>query len=141
MSDVSEDGSTVSDWDDEEQRRGISINLAVVPVEFQETKLNLVDTPGYLDFVGEVISGLSVSEAGLVLLDSVAGVEVGTELSWEQLDNVDKPRLIFVNKMDRENANFANALASATEVFLRNNSAIPAAYWFRRGFRRRRQPG
>ncbi len=112
-----EDGSTVSDWDDEEQRRGISINLSVVPVEFQETKLNLVDTPGYLDFVGEVISGLSVSEAGLVLLDSVAGVEVGTELAWEQLEAVEKPRLIFVNKMDRENANFANALASATEVF------------------------
>ncbi len=112
-----EDGSTVSDWDEEEQRRGISINLAVVPVEFQDTKLNLVDTPGYLDFVGEVISGLSVSEAGLVLLDSVAGVEVGTELAWEQLDAVEKPRMIFVNKMDRENANFANALASASEAF------------------------
>ncbi len=112
-----EDGSTVSDWDDEEQRRGISINLSVVPVEFQDLKLNLVDTPGYLDFVGEVISGLSVSEAGLVLLDSVAGVEVGTELSWEQLEAVEKPRLIFVNKMDRENANFENALASATEAF------------------------
>ena len=112
-----EDGSTVSDWDVEEQQRGISINLSVVPVEFQETRLNLVDTPGYLDFVGEVISGLSISEAGLVLLDSVAGVEVGTELAWEQLDAVEKPRLIFVNKMDRENANFANALASATDVF------------------------
>ena len=112
-----EDGSTMSDWDAEEQRRGISINLSVVPVDFQGTKLNLLDTPGYLDFVGEVISGLAVSEAGLVLLDSVAGVEVGTELAWEQLDAVDKPRLIFVNKMDRENANFDNALASVQEVF------------------------
>ncbi len=112
-----EDGSTMSDWDAEEQRRGISINLSVVPVDFQGTKLNLLDTPGYLDFVGEVISGLAVSEAGLVLVDSVAGVEVGTELAWEQLDAVDKPRLIFVNKMDRENANFDNALASVHEVF------------------------
>ena len=112
-----EDGSTMSDWDAEEQRRGISINLSVVPVDFQGTKLNLLDTPGYLDFVGEVISGLAVSEAGLVLVDSVAGVEVGTELAWEQLDAVDKPRLIFVNKMDRENANFDNALASVQEVF------------------------
>ena len=112
-----EDGSTRSDWDAEEQRRGISINLSVVPVDFQGTKLNLLDTPGYLDFVGEVISGLAVSEAGLVLVDSVAGVEVGTELAWEQLDAVDKPRLIFVNKMDRENANFDNALASVHEVF------------------------
>lgn len=112
-----EDGSTVADWDPEEQRRGISINLSVVPVQFEDTKLNLVDTPGYLDFVGEVISGLGVSEAGLVLLDSVAGVEVGTELAWEQLDGVNKPRLIFVNKMDRENANFETAVASATEAF------------------------
>ena len=112
-----EDGSTMSDWDSEEQRRGISINLSAVPVDFQGTKLNLLDTPGYLDFVGEVISGLAVSEAGLVLVDSVAGVEVGTELAWEQLDAVDKPRLIFVNKMDRENANFDNALASVHEVF------------------------
>ena len=112
-----EDGSTVADWDPEEQRRGISINLSVVPVQFEDTKLNLVDTPGYLDFVGEVISGLGVSEAGLVLLDSVAGVEVGTELAWEQLDGVNKPRLIFVNKMDRENANFETAVASATETF------------------------
>ncbi len=112
-----EDGTTVSDWDAEEQRRGISINLSIVPVEFQGTKLNLVDTPGYLDFVGEVISGLAVSEAGLVLVDSVAGVEVGTELSWEQLEAVEKPRLVFINKMDRENANFERAMASLNEVF------------------------
>ncbi len=112
-----EDGSTVSDWDAEEQRRGISINLAIVPVEGEDTKLNLVDTPGYLDFVGEVISGLAVSEAGLVLVDSVAGVEVGTELAWEQLDAAQKPRLIFINKMDRENANFERALASVNEAF------------------------
>ncbi len=112
-----EDGSTVSDWDVEEQRRGISINLSIVPAEFQGTKLNLVDTPGYQDFVGEVISGLAVSEASLVLVDSVAGVEVGTELSWEQLDAVDKPRLVFINKMDRENANFERAMASLNEVF------------------------
>ncbi|MBI3960697.1 MAG: GTP-binding protein, partial [Chloroflexi bacterium] len=71
-----EDGTTVSDWDAEEQRRGISINLSIVPVVFKDIKLNLVDTPGYLDFMGEVISALSVCEAGLVLVDSVAGVEV-----------------------------------------------------------------
>ncbi|MDE0430205.1 MAG: elongation factor G [Caldilineaceae bacterium] len=112
-----EDGSTVSDWDAEEQRRGISINLAIVPVESQNTRLTLIDTPGYLDFVGEVISGLAVSEAGLVLIDSVAGVEVGTELAWEQLDAARKPRLIFINKMDRENANFERALGSINEAF------------------------
>ena len=122
-----EDGSTVSDWDAEEQRRGISINLAIVPVEAGETKLNLIDTPGYLDFVGEVISGLAVSEAGLVLVDSVAGVEVGTELAWEQLDAAQKPRLIFINKMDRENANFERALASVNEALFGHHPALPAA--------------
>lgn len=115
-----EDGTTVSDWDAEEQRRGISINLSIVPLEFQGTKLNLVDTPGYLDFVSEVISGLAVSEAGLVLVDSVSGVEVGTELAWDQLDAANKPRLVFINKMDRENANFERALESLADIFADN---------------------
>lgn len=112
-----EDGTTVSDWDQEEQRRGISIHLSVVPVVFESTKINLVDTPGYLDFVGEVISTLTVTEAGLVLVDSVSGVEVGTELAWDRLDEIDKPRMVFVNKMDRENANFRRALESLQSSF------------------------
>ncbi len=115
-----EDGTTVSDWDPEEQRRGISINLSVAPVTFKNTKVNLVDTPGYLDFVGEVISALSVTEAGLVLVDAVAGVEVGTELAWDQLDAANKPRLIFVNKMDRENANFQRVLENLRSTFSGN---------------------
>jgi len=112
-----EDGATVSDWDAEEQRRGISINLSVVPVVFKDIKLNLVDTPGYLDFMGEVISALSVCEAGLVLVDSVAGVEVGTELAWERLNAANKPRLVFVNKMDRENASYQRVLADLQQTF------------------------
>ncbi|MBI3957858.1 MAG: elongation factor G, partial [Chloroflexi bacterium] len=112
-----EDGTTVSDWDAEEQRRGISINLSVVPVVFKDIKLNLMDTPGYLDFMGEVISALSVCEAGLVLVDSVAGVEVGTELAWERLNTANKPRLVFVNKMDRENANYQRVLTDLQETF------------------------
>jgi len=112
-----EDGTTVSDWDVEEQRRGISINLSVVPVVFKDIKLNLVDTPGYLDFMGEVISALAVCEAGLVLVDSVSGVEVGTELAWDRLNTADAPRLIFVNKMDRENANYQRVLADLRQTF------------------------
>src|SRR5690349_607176 len=73
-----EDGTTTSDWDPEEQRRGLSINLSVIPIEFENMKLNLIDTPGYLDFTGEQISALQVAEAGLVLVDAVAGAEVGT---------------------------------------------------------------
>ena len=112
-----EDGTTASDWDSEEQRRGISINLAVVPIEFEETKINLIDTPGYLDFVGEVVGALHIAEAGLVLVDAVAGAEVGTELAWDRLTELNKPRIIFVNKMDRENASFSRALESLKASF------------------------
>ncbi|RIK42884.1 MAG: elongation factor G [Chloroflexi bacterium] len=107
-----EDGSTVSDWDPEEHRRQISINLSVVPVEFEETKINLLDTPGYQDFVGEIISALHVAEASLLVVDAVAGAEVGTELAWDYLTDRELPRLIFINKMDRENADFEQAVAS-----------------------------
>ncbi len=112
-----EDGTTVSDWDAEEQRRGISINLSVVPVIFNDIKLNLIDTPGYIDFSGEVIGALEVAEAGLVLVDSVAGVEVGTELAWDLLDTAKKPRMVFINKMDRENAGFKRVLEDLTSTF------------------------
>lgn len=120
-----EDGSTVSDWDPEEQRRGISINLSVVPIEFNGTKLNLIDTPGYLDFVGEVISALHVAEAGLLLVDAVAGAEVGTELAWDRLVEQNKPRIIFVNKMDRENANFQRAVESVRASFGESSTILP----------------
>lgn len=107
-----EDSSTVADWDAEEHRRGISINLSVIPVEFDTTKLNLIDTPGYQDFGGEVISGLYAAEAGLVVVDAVSGCQVGTELAYERLRDLQKPRIVFVNRMDRENANFTNAVQS-----------------------------
>ncbi len=111
-----EDGSTVSDWDEEEQRRGISTNLSVIPVQIGEKCLNLIDTPGYLDFQGEVISALQVAESGLLLVDAVAGAEVGTELAWNRLARLKKPRIIFINKMDRENANFRAAVQDLQET-------------------------
>ncbi|MCB9149834.1 MAG: elongation factor G [Caldilineaceae bacterium] len=120
-----EDGSTTSDWDPEEQRRGISINLSVIPIEFNDTKLNLIDTPGYLDFVGEVISALHVAESGLLLVDAVAGAEVGTELAWDRLAEQNKPRIIFVNKMDRENANFQRAVESLRASFGDSSTILP----------------
>lgn len=107
-----EDGTTVSDYDTEEQRRHISINLSIVPVEFHNHRINLVDTPGYQDFVSEVIAALDVSEAGLIVVDAVSGCEVGTELAWDRLNELKKPRIIVINKMDRENANFAQTVES-----------------------------
>ncbi len=111
-----DDGTTVSDWDAEEHRRKISINLSVIPVEYDNIKINLLDTPGYLDFVGEVISALEVAEAGLVLVDAVAGAEVGTELAWNYLNEQKLPRIVFVNKMERENANFQKAVDSLSQI-------------------------
>ena len=120
-----EDGTTASDWDTEEQRRGISINLSVLPVDARDAKINLIDTPGYLDFVGEIISALHVAEAGLLLVDAVAGAEVGTELAWDRLIESEKPRIIFVNKMDRENADFLKAVASLQESLGSDANIIP----------------
>jgi elongation factor G len=111
-----EDHSTVSDWDPEEHRRGISINLSVAPIEYQDTKINLIDAPGYQDFIGEVIGALHAAEAGLVLVDAVSGCQVGTELAYDRLKELGKPRLMFVNRMDRENANYARAVESLRDT-------------------------
>jgi elongation factor G len=111
-----EDGTTVSDWDAEEQRRQISINLSIVPVDHGGHRINMIDTPGYQDFVGEVVSALHAAEAGLIVVDAVAGAEVGTELVWDRLNELGKPRIIFVNKIDRENANFQRTIESLREA-------------------------
>jgi elongation factor G len=112
-----EDGTTVSDWDAEEQRRNISINLSVIPIDFEGQRINLIDTPGYQDFVGETISALQVSEAGLMIVDAQAGVQVGTELAWDRLNETKKPRIIFINRLDRENADFGKVMESLRQSF------------------------
>lgn len=110
-----EDGTTVSDFEDEEIRRGLSLSTSVIPVEYKDHKVNVLDTPGYTDFVGEVISAFRVVESAVILVDSVAGLEVGTEIAWNYCDQFKLPRLLLVNKMERENANFQKAVASVQE--------------------------
>lgn len=112
-----EEGTAIADFDEEEVRRRISVSLAVVPCPWAGAKLNLVDTPGYLEFVGEVLAGLSVSDAAVFVLDASAGVEVGTELVWRYADERSLPRLVFINKMERENARFDVAVGSLSEKF------------------------
>jgi elongation factor G len=104
------DGTTTSDYDPGEIKRQISINLSLLPCQWKDCKLNLVDTPGYSDFVAEVKAGLAVSEGAVIIVCAVSMVEVGTEQVWGYASEAKLPRLIFVNKMDRENANFFNAL-------------------------------
>ena len=110
-----EDGSTISDFDEEEIRRGISLFTSVVPVEYNNVKLNLLDTPGYTDFIGEVISAMRVSDAALILVDSVAGLEVGTEMALQYSEEFNIPRMILINKMERDNANFEKVLQAVQE--------------------------
>ncbi|MBM4466361.1 MAG: elongation factor G [Chloroflexi bacterium] len=112
-----DEGTTVSDYDEEEIRRHISLSTSVVPCEWNGHKINALDTPGYLDFVGEVKGAVRVANGALILLDAVAGVEVGTDLVWGYADEQNLPRLIFINKMDRENANFKRCLDALREKF------------------------
>ena len=107
-----EDGTTVSDFDEEEVRRGISIYSTVIPVEYKGIKINVLDTPGYTDFVGEMVSALRVADGAIILADSVAGLEVGTELAWDYCNSFKLPRFLVINKMERENANFQKVLSS-----------------------------
>ncbi|NOQ39081.1 MAG: elongation factor G [Anaerolineales bacterium] len=109
-------GTTVSDFQDEEKRRGISISTSVIPVEYNNTKINILDTPGYTDFVGEVISALRVVDGVIIPVDSVAGAEVGTELAWSYANDFNLPRFVLINMMDRENANFQKALESVRQM-------------------------
>lgn len=110
-----EDGTTIGDYDDEEIRRGISLFTAVVPIEFKNTKLNLLDTPGYTDFIGEVISAMRVADGVLILVDSVAGLEVGTEMALQYSEQFNLPKMMLINKMERDNANFQKALQSVQD--------------------------
>ena len=107
-----EDGTAVSDFDEEEHRRRISVSTSLIAVEYDNYKINLLDTPGFTDFVGEVKSALRVADAAIIVVDAVAGVEVGTELVWQYCDEMNLPRFVVINKMDRDNANFQRTLES-----------------------------
>lgn len=105
-----EDGTTLSDYDPEETRRHISVQLAVLPLEWMHAKVTLIDTPGYYDFVGDVHQSIRAVDGAIILFEAVAGVEVGTEAVWGYADEQSLPRIAVINKMDRENANFDRTL-------------------------------
>lgn len=111
-----EDGTTVSDFEEEEIRRGLSLSTSVIPVEYSGTKINFLDTPGYTDFIGEVISALRIADSAMVMVDAVAGIEVGTEIAWQYCDQFNLPRFVVINKMNRENANFKKALETVRAI-------------------------
>lgn len=110
-----DEGNTVADYHPEEIKRKSTVNASLVACEWLDTKINLLDTPGFSDFFGEVKGVLRVSDCLLMLVDAVAGVEVSTEIVWELADESNLPRIAFINKMDRENADFVKALDSMRE--------------------------
>ena len=119
-----DDGTTTSDYDPDEISRHISVQLSILPVEWRDTKINVLDTPGYADFVGEVKEAIRVVDSAIIVLDAVSGVEIGTESVWKYADEQNIPRFLFVNKMDRENADFYRFLEQAQERFGKGVTAI-----------------
>jgi elongation factor G len=112
-----EDGNTTSDYDSDEVQRQISINLSLLPCPWEGVKINLIDTPGYADFVGEVMAAVRIADAAVIVVCAASGVEVGTEQAWKRAEDRALPRLILVNKMERENANFQQILEQIKAKF------------------------
>ena len=114
------DGTTVCDYDPEEIKRGFSLASKVAPFMWKNTKINVLDTPGFLDFVGEVNQSLRVADAALILVDGKAGIEVGTELAWDNAQEAGIPTAFFINKFDDNEARFGRVLDSLHEKFGKN---------------------
>lgn len=112
-----EDGNTFSDFDKEEISRKVSIGASVIPTEWENLKYNFLDTPGYFDFAGEMYGALEASEAAVILVDASSGVEVGTEKAWKYTDKKGIPKIVFLNKMDKENVNFDKVFNELKEAF------------------------
>ena len=106
-----EEGTTASDFEPDEVKRKVSINASLLPVEWKDRKINLIDSPGYADFIGDAYSGLAAADTAVIVVCAASGVQVGTELAWEMADEAGKPRAILINRLDRENANFETTLS------------------------------
>ena len=111
------DGNTVSDFGKEEQKRKFSISTSVVPLEWENVKINILDTPGYFDFVGEVEEAVSAADAAVIVVSGKAGVEVGTEKAWDLCEKYKLPRMIFVTDMDLDNASYRQVVEDMTDKY------------------------
>jgi len=112
-----EDGTTVTDFDPEEHARGMSLSLALAPFEWKGFKINLIDTPGYADFIGDVHAAMRVADLAVFVVSAVEGVEVQTEYAWGVAEDHGVPRMIFINKLDKERASFDRTLAQLKDRF------------------------
>ena len=121
-----EDGNTISDYDLEEKKRKISISTSILPCEWRDVKINIVDMPGYFDFIGEMIQGLKASDIDIITVSAKSGIKVGTEKAWEYVNKHNKPRGFFINKLDEENSNYEKVLLSLKDKF--GVSVVPIQY-------------
>lgn len=112
-----DDGNTVSDFGKEEQKRKISVSTSVIPIEWAGNKINIIDTPGFFDFVGEVEEGISAAGAAIIVVNGKAGVEVGTKKAWDLCEKYKLPRMIYVSNMDVDNASFRQVVEDMTAMF------------------------
>jgi elongation factor G len=112
-----QEGNTVCDYDEEEIKRQISISTTLAPVEWNDCKINILDAPGYADFIGEMRSTMRVADLAVFVVSAVEGIEVQTQVAWNYADELELPRMIFINKLDRENSSFRTTLDSMRETF------------------------
>ena len=112
-----EDGNTISDFDKEEIKRKCSIHMSLVPIEWQDVKINILDTPGFFDFIGEVEEAVSVADAAVIVVSGKAGIQTGTKRAWEICDKYKLPRMIFVTDMDIDNASYRQVVAQLQELY------------------------
>lgn len=121
-----EDGNTVSDFDPEEKKRQISLQASVAPIFYNGYKINLVDLPGYFDFVGETIQGMRAVDMAMIVMSATSGIEVGTEKAWKYAEKIKLPRAFYINKMDREHADFDKVFAELKDKF--GLAVVPVQY-------------
>ena len=112
-----DEGNTTSDFDPDEIARKVSINTSLAPLEWDDHKINILDTPGYADFIGEVIAAYRAVNAAVIVVDAVSGIQVQTEKAWQLAEEHGLPRLFFINRLDKENADFAKVIAELRETF------------------------
>ena len=122
-----EDGTTASDYEPEEQRRQTSVQTSLVPCRWKDHKINVLDTPGYADFRGDVVTAARVADGAVIVVAAPSGVEVGTQQMWRMAEERDLPRIVFVNKLDRENTDFQRVLDSIVDTFGRKCVAVQVA--------------
>ena len=111
------DGNTISDFDEEEITRKFSIHTSLIPIPWKDTKINILDTPGYFDFVGETEEAVSAADAAIIVVSGKAGVETGTKKAWELCEKYHLPRMVFVTEMDIDNASFRQVVTDLQELY------------------------